>query len=1038
MNPEHDLPFNHLADASFSLALFELANGPIHYNYDRLDSLLFNPIENRQNDINYDLDPDNHLDFDATRCTYFIEDQINVATKDRLKPPSFSVIHLNARSLVNNFDKFKQLFDNIDHSFSAIGVTETWLNDHNSDQVNIPGYNFISNNRSTKIGGGTGIYLQSHFEFKSRNECNFSNPDVIESLFIEICIPNGKNIIAGTIYRPPNKNIEEFLEVLNQITSTITKENKHCYIMGDFNIDLLQHDKHPTTNQFLDNMFSFMLCPIITRPTRLTSHSATLIDNIFTNNISRNSFTGLLVNDLSDHLPIFTLVYDEIVPTLKKNVKTFVRDFNDKNIEEFKSRLKEQNWSDISNFEEPNQAYNVFLDKYTKLYDSCFPLKTMKGKSLKTLLNPWMTKGILNSVRKKNYLYKKQLKNPDPVLVMNYKLYKNKLNHLIRTAKRKYYTSKLEAEKQNLKATWKIINEIINKRKPRVPLPSKFKLNNKDISNPAEIADHFCEYFTNVGPSLVKAMPNANVDFHTFLTANNYEPIDIQPITLKELESTCKSFKTGKSPGYDNISMSIIKSTFHTISAPLLHIINLSITSGIFPDKLKIAKIIPIYKSDNPEHFQNYRPISVLPSFSKFFEKVIHNRLLEYLNQQNILYDHQYGFRKGRSTSLPLIHLLNKISTAIDQNEITAGVFLDLSKAFDTLDHEIFFSKLEYYGIRDKALQLIKSYFSNRKQFVQFNDIKSSSQTIKCGVPQGSILGPLFFILYINDLPNASPLTQPLLFADDTSLFLSDNDIHKLISTLNTELSKVSDWMKANKLTVNTKKTTYILFRPRQKIIHLNIPLFFDNRQLTLEHNVKFLGVFINENLSWKQHINHISIKISKSIGIIYRSRYFLSQKSKLSLYYTLIYPYLIYCNVVWSSTYVSNLHRLFLLQKRIIRILTNADYRAHSAPLFAKLKILNIFSIASFHIAKFMFSYHNSLLPSSFQNLFTTNCEIHNYNTRNVLHYRPYLCRTNIKQHTILFQGPKIWNSLPSNISSLTSKSLFSISLRQYLISKQ
>ena len=230
------------------------------------------------------------------------------------------------------------------------------------------------------------------------------------------------------------------------------------------------------------------------------------------------------------------------------------------------------------------------------------------------------------------------------------------------------------------------------------------------------------------------------------------ETIWLKPATLSELEQTCMTFKSGKAPGFDNIPMNIIKSSFKYISNPLLHLINLSFSKGVFPDQLKIAKLIPVFKADDPELFSNYRPISLLTNFSKFFEKIMHNRLVLFAERFNILYHNQFGFRRGHSTSHALVHLINNIASAIDHNEATAGVFLDLSKAFDTLNHEILFSKLEHYGIRGLALKWIKSYFLHRKQFVQYINVSSSLQTIKCGVPQGSILGPLFFIFYINDL----------------------------------------------------------------------------------------------------------------------------------------------------------------------------------------------------------------------------------------------------------------------------------------------
>ncbi len=419
------------------------------------------------------------------------------------------------------------------------------------------------------------------------------------------------------------------------------------------------------------------------------------------------------------------------------------------------------------------------------------------------------------------------------------------------------------------------------------------------------------------------------------------------------------SFKNGKAPGYDNLPIHIIKKSFELISEPLMLVINSSLEAGLFPDKLKVAKIIPIYKAGEVDTFTNYRPISILSSFSKIYERVMYNRLVEFTNKLEIYYCHQFGFRTNHSTNLALTHLINKIATAIDQKEITASVFLDLSKAFDTLNHDILFSKLERYGIRGVALNWVKSYFNNRTQFVQYNKFSSARIATQCGVPQGSILGPLFFILYINDLPNASHLVKPLLFADDTSICYASSDPIVLATVLNEASLNISTWMKANKLSVNIDKTNYIIFQPTQKKSTYEILLLLDDRLITQKKQIKFLGVLLDENLSWKPHINYVCKKISKSIGVIYRARFNLSKSTKLSLYYTLIYPYLIYCNTIWSSTYVSNLKRLQILQKRIVRLLTSSSFLAHTAPLFKKLKILDINGINSF-----LYRYIHVFLP--------------------------------------------------------------------------
>ena len=384
---------------------------------------------------------------------------------------------------------------------------------------------------------------------------------------------------------------------------------------------------------------------------------------------------------------------------------------------------------------------------------------------------------------------------------------------------------------------------------------------------------------------------------------------------------------------------------------------------------------------------------------------------------------------------LKMVTTSSQIATAIDQKEITASVFLDLSKAFDTLNHDILFSKLERYGIRGVALNWVKSYFNNRTQFVQYNKFSSARIAIQCGVPQGSILGPLFFILYINDLPNASHLVKPLLFADDTSICYASSDPIVLATVLNEALLNISTWMKANKLSVNIDKTNYIIFQPTQKKSTYEILLLLDDRLITQKKQIKFLGVLLDENLSWKPHINYVCKKVSKSIGVIYRARFNLSKSTKLSLYYTLIYPYLIYCNTILSSTYVSNLKRLQILQKRIVRLLTSSSFLAHTAPLFKKLKILDINRINSFCTGLFMYSYHNKLLPPPFLNLFSTSNQFHNYNTRNADTYRSHACRTNIKQFTMLSRGPKLWNSLPDTVKNAGKLNCFRNRIRKYLL---
>ena len=321
-------------------------------------------------------------------------------------------MHLNTRSLLGNFDKLNLLLGNLQVPFFVIGVSETWLNDATSELVNITGYNFVSNHRKSKTGGGVGIYLKNDLEYKLREECNFSDSEVIESLFLEITVPHGKNIIAGSVYRPPNQNTATFLDKFNDILSSISKDNKHCYVMGDFNLDLIQYNHHVPTEEFTDSLFSHAFLPLISNPTRLTSYSATLIDNIFSNNFSQNVFSGIVLNDLSDHFPVFAHFYEEVVPHSKQK-KIFKRSFNAENLKKFNETLSNTNWSTFLNEVDPNESYDGFINEYSRLYNACFPLKVLKGNQMNKISSPWLTPGLLKSVRKKNRLYKQLIKSND-------------------------------------------------------------------------------------------------------------------------------------------------------------------------------------------------------------------------------------------------------------------------------------------------------------------------------------------------------------------------------------------------------------------------------------------------------------------------------------------------------------------------------------------------------------------------------------------------------------------------------------------------
>lgn len=1027
-------PFNHINDETeFILALKELQSG-CSFDFDPYKDLNFNPLSVDFSD-SINIDPDIHFYSKniplSSKSEYTTEADFHARFSD--KKDHFSLIHFNARSLSQNSDSISSYLHALKHKFSIIGISETWLSDETSSQYNIEDYNFLSCNRNDRQGGGVGLYINNQLNFTRLTDIEINDDNICQSIFIEIKLDQ-RNIIVGIIYRPPNSNQNSFLDYIENTLNKTNNPSKLMYILGDININLFNTEICSITNDYYQTMTSYSFYPTILKPTRITNHTATLIDHCFTNDMEHTLYSGILVTDISDHLPIFLIINLTIPPLNHNYFKTRV--FNQNNIKNFVDSLNSMDWTSVYMDNDPDSSYNTFHVNYTKLYNENFPFKNLKRSHQPK--KPWITPSIIRSIAKKNQLYKKYLHKKTSASEKKYKTYRNKLNNILRISKKNYYAFKIDSAKNDLKSTWKIIRELTNKSKANLNYPNSFLHNNNELSEPTKIAETFNKYFLNVGPDLASKIDKPTDDFTTFLSGDYSQSFLFLPTNDMEIKNLISAINPSKSPGPDQISPSIVKHSAIHIAPLLTHIFNKSLETGIVPSKLKTSKVIPLFKADNPKVFSNYRPISLLPIFSKILEKLVYNRLTNYIDKYNILTNNQYGFRKNYSTYMALIELFDKLSLSFDTKEFTIGIFIDLSKAFDTVNHEILLKKLYHYGIRGIPYFWFKSYLSNRKQFVQLNDTSSSPGLITCGVPQGSILGPLLFLLYINDISNCTNILNFTLFADDTSILASDKDLPTLINRTNLELSKLSTWFKANKLSLNLKKTKLIIFCPKNKQYpRTTIDIMIDNKKIEQVDSIKFLGVLIHENLNWKPHINLIALKISKSIGVINKIKFFIPIHIRISLYNTLILPYLQYCNIVWAKTYPTNLDKLYKLQKRIIRIISNSGYRDHTLPLFYKFKILSIYDINKHQTGTFMFKYFNrrNLLPPYFKDYFILNKEVHGYNTRNANKIHLEKARTTARQFSLKYYGPVYWNSLNPSLIETSSISIFKHNLKQSLL---
>ena len=509
-------------------------------------------------------------------------------------------------------------------------------------------------------------------------------------------------------------------------------------------------------------------------------------------------------------------------------------------------------------------------------------------------------------------------------------------------------------------------------------------IDNKKVSDPQEITESFNKFFCDIGEQLASNFSNNNnSDFKKFLKDPAPQSFFLRKTNVIEIIDTVKKLKNSNSTGHDDFSNKFIKLSLPILAPALVKIFNLSLSSGIYPDKLKIAKVIPIFKKGATTSINNYRPISILSSINKIYEKILYTRLIKYIDKFQLLYKYQYGFRKNHSTDHALIELIDQIRFSIDNNQMTCGIFVDLSKAFDTVNHQILLNKLEHYGIRGKALKLFESYLTGRKQYVQINDNKSQTRSISCGVPQGSVLGPLLFLIFINDLPNCSPLGNFRIFADDTNSFFHCNNIDELISTGKLIMSALNTWFSANKMTLNTDKSTFTIFKSSRKIIP-NIPdsIKFLNMEIKRTPTIKFLGLILDENLSWNPHINDLCSKLKSLFHIFYYIRDYISKKDIQTIYYSLIYSRIKYGINIFGNAGSVKIKKLQTLQNQLLKVLSEKKYRYPTEKLHKELELLLVEDIAKQELLTFVHNFFSNSLPPVFDNYFDT--FDHPYQTRN------------------------------------------------------
>ena len=762
-------------------------------------------------------------------------------------------------------------------------------------------------------------------------------------------------------------NIKEFQSKFLSNVEHLNTHNKKFIIGGDININILKNNQ--SISNYTNDIHSHGCLQIVKSPTRISWKSEnSLIDHIYTNlNESRIS-TETISYDISDHMPniIFTDHFQLQKPLIEKRI---IRDTRNFDINNFTMELNQKLLQTPMNNLSGNEMWNNFEGIFNSTLDNHAPFRLQSRKEAKFNHNPWITKEILKLIKTKQKLFNQAKK--DKTKKEPYKIISNKLTHIIQQAKKNHFKTKILQSKDNLGDLWKTVNSIVNIKttKPKHHIKIQTESGNLETDK-RKVSNILNKHFTTIGSKLRNKLTPVSTQCrlsHTSLIKKCNNSFFLNPFTNRDVFNYIKNLNPKKSTRSDCPSIKIIKQCSEIITPIIVNIFNKCISEGVFPTSLKKAEVFPIFKKGNKELASNYRPISILSPFSKLFERHLHNQLTQFLDKNKILYTFQYGFRNNSSTEIALSQICEDLAERIERNSIACSVFVDLAKAFDTVDHQILMSKLNLYGVRGLPGQLISSYLSGRCQVTIANGQKSHSGVITCGVPQGSILGPLLFLLYVNDLPNASSFNIKL-FADDACLILDNKDPSKLQHFVNKELVRVNDWMKLNKLSINYEKTNYILFT--NKKIKPKINVILEGHTLNQVTDTKYLGVVLNEKLNWKSHINFIKNKLTNTSYLLSKLRHYVDISVLKMVYYSLVYPHLSYCITTWGGAAHSVLNPLILVQKKIIKLITYSSFTSPSTPLFSKLNLLKLQDIYNLNIALLIHKIYNNNTTTGTHNL--------------------------------------------------------------------
>lgn len=945
-------------------------------------------------------------------------------TKKKCKLTSgINIGYINVRSVLPKVEQVQHFLT--DHNIHILGVGETWLDNTVTDhEINIDGYTSIRNDRN-RHGGGVMFYIKNNLSYEHAP----FNTNEVEQIWIKLQISK-QTYLLGNVYRPPQSN-NDYLDQIMDTVEQVFNITNNVILIGDLNIDY-KFDLSLASNPIHNMETLFQMKQLVEAPTRVTTSTATLIDVILTSVPDIHTSTKVLPIAMSDHFPVITCVHSKQDVSADHKVVRF-RDYKNFKVNDFLADLrtsleKQQHLFDNTDIQQTSnveQLWQQFKQTFLEVSDLHAPIKTMR---MKTRYCPWINNNIIEMMYKRDRLHGLACKNKCPNAWSEYTKCRNSVTSMIKSEKRKYFDFELCKNANNPKQFWKKINMLTGQK------------NKNNAANDISAQD-FNDFFANIGHSVINQNANANANSDSLKWRNPpcIHSFKFSECSVDDVSKFIKQLGSDTSNDILNFDAKLLYLSSDIICPFIVKILNTSLFNGKLPNEWKFSRVTPIYKGKgNKTDKNNYRPISVISHIGKVIEKVVQKQFMHYLLSNELIAIDQSAYRPMYNTQTAIHRIIDTWIDNISDGLLTGVCLLDISKCFDTIDHNLLRIKLGYYGVKDIELNWFSDYLNNRSQVVCHKNVLSNANDITIGVPQGSVLGPILFMLFINDIGQNSGTGVCNLYADDVIAYCQGTTLTEVNDKLQDCVSQLSSWYQNNKLSVNTTKSEIMLVTSNRRVISDQLNIMINGENLKYVECANYLGMKIDCHLSWNDYIDKLCSSVASKLHVLRRLKGTVSQNVMSKIYCSMIQPCIDYGISVWGQTNEYNLLRIQRLQNYAARLITNNfDYiNSRGVNIVKNLKWMTVKQRCMYFTAILMFKCIHGLAPSYLVNDIIMNCDVNGINTRshpmNV--YVPY-ASSQFAKRSFKYSGAVIWNDLPAFLKEMYNLNGFKRKLKDFIL---